>query len=126
MNRTIAVAVMVVGLVGLTLVVVGIVVPQCLPVRRFPHRVSACMSNLWQIDGAKDQAGMEKGLTNGTVVMAADLDPYIPGGTKTVRCPNDPQKSFATSYSVEPLGKPPRCKIHPDRHSISVGDIGEG
>lgn len=80
--------------------------------------VSACIGNLRHLDGAKEQCAMEKNLDAGAVVTAADLDPYIKGGTATVKCPCDPQKSFATSYRIEPLGTSPRCKIHPERHTI--------
>jgi hypothetical protein len=62
---------------------------------------NACLNNLRQIDGAKQQWALEKGKTNGSTVTVADIAPYIRDGT--LRCPS------GGSYRIGTLEENPTC-----------------
>lgn len=107
--------------IGAGLLVFGLVV--AVGVSRYLHdraasRWSACVSNLRQLDGAKEQAAMEHRLVDGTTVATADLDPYLCRGTAAVRCPCDSNKTFATSYRINVVGTAPVCLCVPLSHRL--------
>ncbi len=64
----------------------------------------ACINNLRQIDGAKNEWALEKGKANGTPVTAADIAPYLQGGALP-KCPG------GGTYTIGKIGEKPTCSI---------------
>jgi chromosome segregation ATPase len=65
---------------------------------------NACINNLRQIDAAKQQWALEKNKTTEAVPVAADLLPYLAGGTFPV-CPS------GGIYTINSCGDLPSCSI---------------
>jgi hypothetical protein len=65
---------------------------------------NACINNLRQIDAAKNQWALEKGKTNGSAVVAADITPYLVGKRMPV-CP------AGGRYTIGKVGDKPTCSI---------------
>ena len=87
----------VVAIIGL---LAAIAIPNFAKARETANR-NACVANLRQIDGAKDLAAMENGLTDGGSVDAL-VGGYLKGGLPT--CPVG-----RTPYSINVVGTPPTC-----------------
>jgi hypothetical protein len=64
---------------------------------------NACVNNLRQIDGAKEQYSLENHLTNGAPIRTSGISPYIKGGMPT--CP------AGGFYSIKKAGQSPTCSI---------------
>ena len=79
-----------------------------------------CKDNLRRIHTVKELYANEHNKDDICLPTAADLNPYIKGGTTTLICPVDPNKSFATSYSINNIGTstPPTCRIKDDHRII--------
>lgn len=74
------------------------------------HRVyngSPCISNLRQIDAAKQQWALENGKTNGEVCTETDLTPYIRVDAFG-HIPKCPQGGI---YTIGKIGEPPTCSL---------------
>jgi hypothetical protein len=75
----------------------------------FPHHHqvtaprNACVNNLRQIDGAKEQWALEKKIAAGELCMPNEVDAYIKGGRPT--CP------MGGTYIYGKVDDPPRCSI---------------
>jgi hypothetical protein len=68
------------------------------------NQLNACISNLRQIESAKQQWGTANGRPNGSLVSPQDLTPYF--GTKTMPiCPG------GGVYTLTPIGLNPICNI---------------
>ena len=85
-----------------------IVVIFALPQRLFVPQCSlnprnTCMHYLRQIDGAKEQWGLENHKTEGDLIVPSEVNAYIKGGGPT--CPS------GGTYRYGKLGDPPRCSI---------------
>jgi chromosome segregation ATPase len=65
---------------------------------------NACINNLRQLDGAKQQWALDKGKTATDVPTAQDLLPYLKDGTFPV-CPD------GGTYSINAVGEFPTCSI---------------
>lgn len=102
------------GLIGL---IAAIAIPNYMKSRQ-ASRTSACISNLIQLDGAKQCAAMEFNLAEGSIVSASNVDSCIKGGTQCLKCPDDPKHSFNTSYSLGVIGSKPVCLINPGSHRL--------
>ena len=63
---------------------------------------NACVNGLRQIDGAKEQVALELKLQKGAVITAAQIQPYLKGGS-IPKCPED------GSISIGILGESPTC-----------------
>ncbi|MCX6922013.1 MAG: hypothetical protein NT154_02150 [Verrucomicrobia bacterium] len=63
---------------------------------------AACLNNLRQIDGAKQQWALEKQKRAGTLLTASDIAPYVPNNTLPV-CP------AGGVYTLNPVGIAPIC-----------------
>jgi len=87
----------VVAIIGL---LAAIAIPNFAKARETANR-NACVNNLRQIDGAKDLAAMENGLSDGGNVDAF-VGEYLKGGLPT--CPVG-----RTPYALNPVGTPPAC-----------------
>jgi outer membrane lipoprotein-sorting protein len=68
---------------------------------------NACINNLRQIDGAKNEFALEKGKKNGDPVTEADIKPYI----KLDANGNLPKCPAGGTYTIGKVGEPPTCSI---------------
>ncbi|MCC6444908.1 MAG: prepilin-type N-terminal cleavage/methylation domain-containing protein [Armatimonadetes bacterium] len=84
-------------------ILLAIAIPNFIKARE-TSRTKSCVSNLKQIDAAKEQWAMETKQADGAACAAADIDGYIKGGSPT-ECPAD---STAT-YTVNNIGTDPAC-----------------
>jgi hypothetical protein len=64
-----------------------------------------CINHLRLIDRAKMQWALEHDREAGDVPGKDDLDPYIPGGSDSLKCPDDGE------YRINPIGIDPECTI---------------
>jgi hypothetical protein len=71
---------------------------------------SACINNLRQIDGAKEQLQLETKLKDGDVATIAAVGAYIKAGFPT--CP------AGGSYTLGVIGRDPTCSV--PGHSLSA------
>ena len=88
-----------IGGVGFVLVVGGaaVLVPNMVTTRC----ANACINNLRQVDGAKEQWALEHNATNGVPVVVAEVNAYIKGGAPT--CPD------GGTYSYGVVDEAPKC-----------------
>jgi hypothetical protein len=68
---------------------------------------SACITNLRQIDAAKNQFALEKGKKNGDPVTEADIKPYL----KLDANGNIPKCPGGGKYTIGKVGELPTCSI---------------
>ena len=69
-----------------------------------------CITNLKQIDGAKDIWAFANQQQKSATPSASDIQQYIGKGTSPMPiCPADPAKTFATSYEINNLDTVPNC-----------------
>jgi outer membrane lipoprotein-sorting protein len=68
---------------------------------------NACITNLRQIDGAKNEFALEKGKKNGDPVTEADIKPYI----KLDANGNLPKCPAGGTYTIGKVGELPTCSI---------------
>src|SRR5512139_1924284 len=83
---------------------------------RTTSQMNACINNLRQIDGAKQQWALEtKQATNATPVFS-DVSPYL---KSAVVCPaGGATATFATSYTISDVGTRPACRIMAGTHVL--------
>jgi hypothetical protein len=81
---------------------------------------NACINNLRIIDGAKSQWAVEHQKKNSDIPTAQDLAPYMGRGSANIMpvCPNDPARTFGSSYSINAVGTSPSCMIRPATHIL--------
>lgn len=79
-----------------------------------------CIDNLRRIHTAKELFANEHNKNTSYLPTAGDISPYIKGGTASLVCPDDPGKSFNTSYNINNVGTaaPPACRIKGE-HAIT-------
>jgi prepilin-type N-terminal cleavage/methylation domain-containing protein len=106
----------VVAIIGL---LAAIVIPNFVRARTTSQQ-NACINNLRQIDGAKQQWALENTVPATARPTGAQIQPYLGRGSDggLPICPADSQQSFATSYSVHSLNRPPTCRISPTNHIL--------
>src|SRR5437868_12964697 len=88
----------VVAIIGL---LAAIAIPNFVRARTTAQQ-NACINNLRQIDGAKQQWALEQKAGGSVTPGATDIQPYMgrgTGGTLPL-CPSDSSKTFATSYNM--------------------------
>ena len=88
----------VVAIIGL---LAAIAVPSFVRART-TSQTNACINNLRQIDGAKDQWAIETGLVDGDAALNAEVDAYL---KTTPACP------ASGVYTYEVIGSNPSCSI---------------
>jgi prepilin-type N-terminal cleavage/methylation domain-containing protein len=95
----------VVAIIGL---LAAIAIPNFVRART-TSQMNACINNLRQIDGAKQQWALEtKQATNATPVFS-DVMPYM---RSSVTCPaGGASASFGSSYTINSVDVKPACKI---------------
>ena len=101
----------VVAIIGL---LATIAIPNFVRARLTAQR-NACINNLRQIDGAKQQWALENKAAQTATPTALNIQPYMGRGTGGTlpTCPADSANSFATSYSLNDLQTAPSCLILP-------------
>jgi hypothetical protein len=87
----------------------AIVIPNFVRSGHPPH--AACVNNLRQIDGAKDQWAIEHKREAGAMAPALEVAEYIKGHAIPV-CPD------GGTYAVKAVGENPTCSIGGPRHSL--------
>lgn len=80
---------------------------------RGTHSIHACVNNLRQIDGAKEQWALENKKQSGDQVSMEEIVPYIKGGA--------PQCSAGGTYIVGAVGVAPTCSLGPPDHTLQAG-----
>lgn len=92
----------VVAIIGL---LAAIAIPNFVKART-TAQTNACINNLRQVDGAKQQWGLESKAAPGATPSAAALIPYLgrPGATALPTCPVGD-----TAYTIGALTTPPTC-----------------
>src|SRR5437879_813595 len=107
----------VVAIIGL---LAAIAIPNFVRART-TAQMNACINNLRQIDGAKQQWALETKQAGVAAPGAADLDPYLGrnGSTTNVTCPaGGASATFATSYSINAVNVAPACQIISSTHVL--------
>lgn len=89
----------VVAIIGLLAV---IAIPSFVRARQ-TTQANACINNLRQIDGAKDQFAIEQNKTTGDAAVAADIDPYLKRGFAGISEPS------GGTYTIAAIGSDPTC-----------------
>ena len=88
----------VVAIIGLLAV---IAIPSFVHARDL-SRERACVNNLRQIDGAKDEYALEGGLSTGDACAIGDIMPYVRRTEPTCPVGNTP-------YTINVIGTTPEC-----------------
>ena len=109
----------VVAIIGL---LAAIAIPNFVRARLTAQR-NACINNLRQIDGAKQEWALENRAAQTAVPSASNIQPYMGRGTggNLPTCPADSGNTFATSYSVNDLQNAPTCLIMPGAPGDNAG-----
>jgi prepilin-type N-terminal cleavage/methylation domain-containing protein len=101
----------VVAIIGL---LAAIAIPNFVQARK-TSQTNACINNLRQIDGAKQQWALENGQLPTATPTAAQLQVFLGRGTAgsltNVACPLQPTLPLGTSgsYNINTVGTPPSC-----------------
>jgi competence protein ComGC len=84
---------------------------------RSTAQMNACLSNLRQIDGAKQQWAMDKKKESTDTPTAQDLESYLRTSFTTLKCP------AGGVYTINAAGEKPTCSI--SRHELSGTRTGD-
>jgi prepilin-type N-terminal cleavage/methylation domain-containing protein len=99
----------VVAIIGL---LAAIAIPSFVKARNTSQQ-NACLNNLRQIDGGKEQAAMRYRLTDGNTLSTTSVNEYIKGNT-TPECPG------GGNYEYKVIGSDPDCDINdPTSHQFA-------
>ena len=107
----------VVAIIGL---LAAIAIPNFVRARTTAQQ-NACINNLRQIDGAKQQWALENKVSATALPVATDIQPYMGRGSSGTlpNCPADSSQTFATSYSIANVQTAPSCKILATNHVLN-------
>jgi prepilin-type N-terminal cleavage/methylation domain-containing protein len=107
----------VVAIIGL---LAAIAIPNFVHARTTSQQ-NACINNLRQIDGAKQEWALENKASATSTPTDANIQPYMGRGSNgsLPTCPLDPANSFDTSYTAGVLGTAPVCNISPTNHVLN-------
>ncbi len=106
----------VVAIIGL---LAAIAIPNFVRARTTSQQ-NACINNLRQIDGAKQQWALEFKAAATTTPGATDIQPYLGRGVGAVpTCPATSDTNFANSYSINSLTNPPTCLVVTATHVLN-------
>jgi len=107
----------VVAIIGL---LAAIAIPNFVRART-TAQMNACINNLRQIDGAKQQWALETKQNGVATPGTTDIDPYLGrgGSTTNVICPSGGAAgSFSASYTIGAVNVSPLCKIVAATHIL--------
>jgi prepilin-type N-terminal cleavage/methylation domain-containing protein len=101
----------VVAIIGL---LAAIAIPNFVRART-TAQMNACINNLRQIDGAKQQWALENQQVSTALPADTNIQPYMGRGSSGTLpvCPADSSKTFDTSYNMNVVQTAPTCKIVP-------------
>ena len=107
----------VVAIIGL---LAAIAIPNFVRARTTAQQ-NACINNLRQIDGAKQQWALENKVAATATPTSSDIQPYLGRGNNGTlpTCPADSQVTFATSYSINNVQTAPTCLINTNTHVLN-------
>jgi len=107
----------VVAIIGL---LAAIAIPNFVRART-TAQTNACINNLRQIDGAKQQWALENKAGSTSSPADTDIQPYMGRGSagSLPTCPADSTKTFANSYVIGNVSVPPTCKINTSNHVLN-------
>lgn len=83
----------------------------------------ACIGNIKQIFSAKELWALEHNANGTAEPSAAQLDPYIKGGTARCLCPQDKAQTFETSYTIGNMNWGPYCNINEEHNDNEFTEI---
>ncbi|MFO1500556.1 MAG: type II secretion system protein [Verrucomicrobiota bacterium] len=108
----------VVAIIGL---LAAIAIPNFVRARTTSQK-NACINNLRQIDGAKQQYALENSKTDTDSTDSTAITPYLGrgsgGSVATVYCPLDNTKNIDASYTIGTVGTAPTCKKDSTNHVL--------
>jgi prepilin-type N-terminal cleavage/methylation domain-containing protein len=107
----------VVAIIGL---LAAIAIPNFVHARSTSQQ-NACINNLRQIDGAKQEWALETKQTVGATPVGSDIQPYMGRGTTGTlpSCPLDSANAFSSSYTLNDIGTAPQCQISSSNHVLN-------
>ena len=107
----------VVAIIGL---LAAIAIPNFVKARTTSQQ-NACINNLRQLDGAKQQWALEQKANATASPTSSDVQPYLGRGSggSLPTCPSDSSKTFATSYTLNDLQTAPNCLILSTSHQLN-------
>jgi len=94
----------VVAIIGL---LAAIAIPNFVKARKTAQK-NACINNLRQIDGAKEQWALETKVAEGAACTAANIQDYIKGNL-VPQCPGG-----GGDYTINNIGTTPACSLAAD------------
>src|SRR3984957_7812033 len=108
--------IIVVTIIGL---LAGITISNFFPCRTTAQQ-NACINNLRQIDGAKQQWALELKEPATATPAATDIHPFLGRGNSGTlpSCPSDSTGVFTTSYTVGNVQVAPVCRINTSNHVL--------
>ena len=106
----------VVAIIGL---LAAIAIPNFVRART-TSQMNACINNLRQIDGAKQQWALENKAGTNATPANTDIQPYMGRGQNGTlpSCPSDSSSSFTTSYTINNVQTAPVCQINGVTHVL--------
>ena len=107
----------VVAIIGL---LAAIAIPNFVRARTTSQQ-NACINNLRQIDGAKQQWALENKVSATASPADSEIQPYMGRGSAGTlpNCPADSGRTFASSYTVNTVQVAPACKILSTSHLLN-------
>jgi prepilin-type N-terminal cleavage/methylation domain-containing protein len=107
----------VVAIIGL---LAAIAIPNFVRARTTSQQ-NACINNLRQIDGAKQQWALELKQVSTSTPQSSDIQPFLGRGNNgTVpSCPSDSTGQFSTSYAINDCQTAPTCQINTSNHVLN-------
>jgi prepilin-type N-terminal cleavage/methylation domain-containing protein len=107
----------VVAIIGL---LAAIAIPNFVRART-TAQMNACINNLRQIDGAKQQWALENQQTSTATPVDSNVQPYMGRGSSGTlpSCPADPTHVFDTSYNLNSVQVAPVCRIVSSSHILN-------
>lgn len=97
----------VVAIIGL---LAAIAIPNFVRARETAQK-NACINNLRQIDGAKEQWALENKKNTGSTVGSTDIAPYIKGNAM-------PTEPAGGTYTINTVGTSPSCSNSGKGHTL--------
>ena len=109
----------VVAIIGL---LAAIAIPNFVKARNAAQQ-NACINNLRQIDGAKQQWALDSKSTSTVTPVISNIQPYLGRGSAGTQpyCPSDSTRTFAASYTMGDLNTAPiTCPTDQHRYTIPL------